>query len=114
MRRMQTKLQENNHSDIYVRVWGPLKEWIKNSGWKGTKYTSNDDLIPSLAESAGAVLKEQIGSILAWMSKKGYVEILPLSIGYAQIFPKFTDNMDEDFMSTFIRRLRMPDGSPDS
>lgn len=114
MRRMQAKLQENNPSDIYVRLWEPLKDWIKYAGWRGTKYTSKDDLIPSLAENAGAVFKEQIGEILAWMSKRGYVEILQLSIGYAQIFPKFRDNMDEDFMSTFIHRLRMSDGSSNS
>lgn len=89
---------------IFRYLWNPLKAWIHNEGWKGYKYTDNDDVIPVLSKAAGAVFSQEVSDILSWMRKKGYIEVLELKINYIQVFPKFADNMDTEFEASFLHK----------
>ena len=89
---------------IFRYLWNPLKAWIHNEGWKGYKYTDNDDVIPVLSNAAGAIFRSEIGEILAWMKKREYIEVIQLKINYIQVFPKFTDNMDTEFEASFLQK----------
>ncbi|MCL5732348.1 MAG: hypothetical protein M1285_03020 [Candidatus Thermoplasmatota archaeon] len=89
---------------LFRYLWHPLKMWIEADGWKGYRYTDNADIIPALSKAAGAVFRSEIGEILAWMKKRGYIEVLQLKINYIQAFPKFKDSMDSEFEDSFLQR----------
>ena len=89
---------------LFRYLWHPLKAWIEADGWKGYRYIDNADIIPALSRAAGAVFRSEIGEILSWMRKRGYIEILQLKINYIQVFPKFTDNMDNEFEALLLQK----------
>ena len=89
---------------LFRYLWHPLKAWIEADGWKGYRYIDNADIIPALSKAAGAVFRSEIGEILAWMKKRGYIEVLQLKINYIQAFPKFKDSMDSEFEDSFLQR----------
>lgn len=100
----QIEFHTSNQLQLFESLWDPLKTWIEREGWKGYPYSSNDDIIPSLAKAAGAIFKSEIAEILTWLKKKGYIEVLQLGIGYVQAFPKFPDIMDFEFKRIFLQR----------